>query len=88
MFYALAAAVWGLVGWCGTRGPRPRPEPLPGPRQVFILGFIGGIAGGFAYMFAFALKAPLSPIEFGVACIGAFVGGFVFEELGFQFTKK
>ncbi len=88
MFHLLGAFGWALAGWCGTRGPRPRPEPIPGPRQVFILGALGGIAGGFAYMFAFSLKAPLSPIEYAATCIGAFIMGFVFEELGYQFTKK
>ena len=88
MFYPLAVIGWGLAGWCGTRGPKPIPDPKPGPRQVFILGFIGGIAGGFAYMFAFGLKAPLSPIEYAATCVGAFIAGFVVEKIGDQFTKK
>lgn len=89
MFYVLATAFWALAGWCGTRGPRPPiPDPKPGPRQIFILGAIGGIAGGFAYMFAFGLKTPVSAIEFAATCIGAFVGGFVIEELGYRLTKK
>ena len=89
MFLLIGAIGWALAGWCGTRGPRPPiPDPKPGPRQIFILGAIGGIAGGFAYMFAFSLKAPLTPIEYAATCIGAFVAGFVFEELGYQITKK
>jgi drug/metabolite transporter (DMT)-like permease len=88
MAYLLMILGWGLAGWCGTRGPKPIPEPKPGPRQVFIMGVIGGIIGGFAYMFAFSLKAPLSHLEYATTCIGAFVVGFVVEELADQFTKK
>ena len=88
MAYLLSAVGWALVGWCGTRAPRPRPTPLPNPRQIFLLGAIGGIIGGFGYMFAFSLKVPLSHLEFATTCIGAFVVGFVVEELGYQLTKK
>lgn len=88
MVYLLSFIGWALAGWCGTRGPRPRPEPLPGPMQVFIMGALGGMAGGFLYTFAFSLKMPLSSIEYAASCIGAFVVGFVVEELTFQITKK
>ena len=43
MAYLLMILGWGLAGWCGTRGPKPIPEPKPGPRQVFIMGVIGGM---------------------------------------------
>jgi hypothetical protein len=52
------------------------------------LGAIGGIIGGFGYMFAFSLKMPLSHLEYATTCIGAFVIGFVVEELGYQLGKK
>ena len=88
MAYLLMAIGWALVGWCGTRPPRPIPDPLPGPRKVFILGAIGGIIGGFLYMLAFSLKAPLSHLEYAATCIGAFVIGFVFAQAADLFTKK
>ena len=88
MAYLLMIAGWVLAGWCGTRGPKPLPDPKPGPRQVFILGAFGGIIGGFAFMFAFSLKVPLSAIQYAATCVGAFVMGFVVEELGDQLTKK
>ena len=88
MTYLLMAIGWALVGWCGTRGPKPRPEPLPGPRKVCIWGAIGGIIGGFLWLIAFSLKAPLSSLDYATTCIGAFAFGFVVEELVHQLTKK
>jgi membrane associated rhomboid family serine protease len=88
MAYLLMAVGWALAGWCGTRSPKPRPEPPPPPIKVFIWGAIGGIIGGFLYLMAFSLKAPLSAIDYAATCIGAFVIGFVLEELVYQFTKK
>jgi len=46
------------------------------------------INGGFLYLRAFSLKAPLSAIDYAATCIGAYVIGFVLEELVYQFTKK
>ena len=88
MAYVLMAIGWALVGLCGTRPPRPEPEPLPGPRKPFIWGAIGGIIGGFLWLIAFSLKVPLSNLDYATTCIGAFVMGFVVEELVHQITKK
>ena len=88
MAYLLMVIGWTFVGWCGTRGPKPIPDPKPGPRQVFIWGAIGGIIGGFLYLIAFSLKAPLSNLDYATTCIGAFVCGFVVEEIVDQITKK
>ena len=90
MTYILMAIGWGLVGWCGTRPPKPWPPDPPGPNpwKPFLCGISGGIIGGFLYLTAFAMKAPLSSLDFAVTCIGAYVGGFVVYEIFDRLTRK
>ena len=88
MTYLLMAIGWAVVGWCGTRPPKPKPGPRPGPWAPLICGIIGGIIGGFLYITAFSLKIPLSNLDYATTCIGAFVGGFIAYEIVYQLTKK
>jgi drug/metabolite transporter (DMT)-like permease len=89
MTYLFMAIGWALVGWCGTRPPRPDPpDPNPNPWKPIICGILGGIIGGFLYFAAFSLKTPLSNLDYATTCIGAFVGGFVVYEIVSFFGNK
>jgi hypothetical protein len=81
---------WALVGWCGTRPPKPSPEPLPGPNPWIppLSGILGGILGGFVWFTAFSMEVPLSSLDYATTCIGAFVGGFIVSQIIYLFTKR
>jgi len=84
----LSFVFWALVGWCGTRLPKPRPTPAPGPLKSLICGIVGGIGGGLAYYCVFGLKDAITAPVFAATCLGAFVGGFVVTEIVLLFTPK
>lgn len=81
MSYVFMIIGWALVGWCGTRPPRPGPEP-PGPRPWRPLwGVIGGIAVGLAFHFMFPAEGAITRLDYAFTCIGAFIGGFILNDL-------
>lgn len=82
MSYMFMIIGWALAGWCGTGLPRPpRPNP-PGPNPWRPLwGVIGGIAVGLAFHFMFPAEGAITRLDYAVTCIGAFIGGFILNDL-------
>ena len=70
----LVVLLWGLAGWCGTRGPRP---PINGPNPLRIVaGIVGGVAGGILAYFVLGIS-QVTAIDLLATSFAAYVGGFV-----------
>ena len=64
-----------LIGWCGTRGPRP-----PGPKDP-IIGMIGGVVTTALMGWALGFQGSLTSTDLVVISIIAFTGGRVLSDL-------
>ncbi len=76
-------ALGALVGWCGTRGPRP-----PGPRDP-IIGMIVGVVAVVLFGWALGYEAMPAAAEIVVLSIAAFAAArFVTDVVNFVIGPK
>ncbi len=73
------AALWTLVGWCGTPWPGPWPWPPSGDRRsnpwlAKLVGVIGGLAGGWLLSLTWSLEGSSTGIDAAATAVGAWIG--------------
>ena len=80
------AALWALVGWCGTPWPRPWPRPDRDDRRLNpwiskLIGVVGGLVGGWVFYLVWPVEGSWTPIDAAATAVGAWIGAIVLSNL-------
>jgi hypothetical protein len=80
------AALWALVGWCGTPWPRPWPWPPSVDRPLNpwvskLVGVVGGLLGGWVFSLLWPVGGSWTAIDAAATAVGAWVGVITLSNL-------